>query len=73
MAVDYIEREQRHKANECDEKALMITEKINGDDHPDVARSYYSLGFDYRELGQHHEAKECDEKALMIRKKISKR
>ena len=68
MADDYRKIEQHSEAKECDEMALLIRKKIYGEEHPEVAESYYNLAFDYRELGQHNNAKECDEKALMIRK-----
>ena len=58
------------KRKNADEKALSIRKKIYGEEHPDVADSYHSLGVDYRGLGQHNQAKECNEKALSIRKKI---
>ena len=44
----------------------MIRKKIYGEQHPEVAVTYYNLVVDFRKLGQHTEAKECDEKAQSL-------
>ena len=52
-------------------KALMIREKIFGEDHTDTASSYNNLASVYISLGQYNQAKELLEKALVIWKKIN--
>ena len=43
LAVHYTNIGRHEQAIECDIKALNIREKIHGEEHGDVARSYYSL------------------------------
>ena len=52
-------------------KALMIREKIFGEDHTDTASSYNNLASVYISLGEYNQAKELLEKALVIWKKIN--
>ena len=59
-----------NQAKELHEKALIIYEKIFGEDHADVATSYNNLASVYDTLGEYNQAKELYEKALIIRKKI---
>ncbi len=50
--------------------ALDIRKKIYGEEHADVATSYYNLGVVCHDPGQYSEATEYHEKGLEIRKKI---
>ena len=59
-----------NQAKELYGKALIISKKIFGEDHANVASSYNNLASVYHSLGEYNQAKELDEKALMIRKKI---
>ena len=52
-------------------KALMIREKIFGEDHTDTASSYNNLASVYSSLGEYNQAKDLNEKALVIWKKIN--
>jgi len=56
LGVDYIGLGQHNQGKECDEKALSISKKIYGEEHPDVADSYHNLGVEYLNLGQHNQA-----------------
>ena len=60
----YSEAEGFHK------KALMIRQKIFGEDHTDVALSYNNLATVYSSLGEYNQVKELQEKAMEIWKKI---
>ncbi len=51
-------------------KALVIREKIYGEEHAHVAASYKNLGLVYHDIGQYNEAKEYFAKGLVIGKKI---
>ena len=59
-----------NQAKELYEKALMIREKIFGEDHAHVATSYTKLAVVYCSLKEYNQAKELYEKALMIGKQI---
>ena len=59
-----------NQAKELHEKALIISKKIFGEDHANVATSYNNLALVYERLGEYNQAKELHEKALIIRKKI---
>ena len=59
-----------NQAKDLFEKALMITKKIFGENHADVATCCNNLASVYTRLGEYNEAKELFEKALMITKKI---
>ena len=59
-----------NQAKELHEKALTIFKKIFGEDHADVATSYYNLASVYKRLGECNQAKVLYEKALTIRKQI---
>ena len=48
----------------------MITKKIFGENHADVARSCNNLASVYTRLGEYNRGKELHEKTLMIMKKI---
>ncbi|XP_078344974.1 uncharacterized protein LOC144630495 [Oculina patagonica] len=52
------------------DKALIIRKKIYGEEHADVAASYYNLGVVSVNLGQYYVGKEYHEKGLVIRRKI---
>ena len=60
-----------NQAKDLHEKALIISKKIFGEDHANVAASYNNLASVYDSLGEYNQAKELHEKALIIRKKIS--
>ena len=60
----YSQAEAFHK------KALLIRQKIFGEDHTDVASSNNNLATVYQSLGEYNQAKEFNEKALVIWKKI---
>ena len=57
-----------NEGKEYHEKALIITKKIFGEEHADVASTYNKLGNDYGYLGKYNEAKEYHEKAMIIKK-----
>ena len=59
-----------NQAKELHEKALIISKKIFGEDHADVATIYNNLASVYNSLKEYNQAKELYEKALTIRKKI---
>ena len=48
----------------------MISKKIFGENHADIATSCNNLDLVYNSLGEYNLAKELHENALMIRKKI---
>ena len=48
----------------------MISKKIFGEDHANVAASYNNLASVYDSLGEYSQAKELLEKALRIYEKI---
>ncbi|KAM7445597.1 hypothetical protein ABFA07_005863 [Porites harrisoni] len=68
--VIYKNLKEYNQAKELHEKALMISKKIFGEDHADVAGSYDNLASVYNNLKEYNQAKELREKAMTIRKKI---
>ncbi|XP_078345581.1 uncharacterized protein LOC144631078 isoform X2 [Oculina patagonica] len=52
------------------QETLNIGKKLYGEEHGDVAKSYYNLGHVCRRIGQHDQAKEFYEKALNIMIKL---
>ena len=58
-----------NQAKELFEKALMITKKIFGENHANVATCCNNLALVYTRLGEYNQANELHEKALMITKK----
>ena len=48
----------------------MISKKIFGENHANVATSYDNLASVYNSVREYNQAKDLNEKALMIRKKI---
>ena len=61
---------QYNQAKELQEKALIISKKIFGEDHADVATIYNNLALVYERLWEYNQAKELHEKALTITKQI---
>jgi tetratricopeptide (TPR) repeat protein len=51
-------------------KALQISEKVLGEDHPDTATSYNNLALCLDDQGKHSEAWPLFRKALQIREKV---
>ena len=58
------------KAEELYKKALLVREKILGEEHPSIATSYNNLAGVYDSQGKYKEAEELYKKALLIREKI---
>ena len=59
-----------NQAKDLHEKALIISKKIFGEDHANVAASYNNLASVYYNLKEYNQGKELQEKALIIYKKI---
>ena len=59
-----------NQAKEVQEKALIISKKIFGEDHADVATIYNNLALVYERLWEYNQTKELHEKALTITKQI---
>ena len=64
LALVYKRLAKSNQDKELHEKALVIREKIFGEDH--VATSYDNLALVYKTLGEYNQAKELHEKALII-------
>jgi len=52
------------------QKALAISEKVLGTEHPSTATTYNNLGGLYESMGEHEKALEYYQKALAIREKV---
>jgi tetratricopeptide (TPR) repeat protein len=51
-------------------RALIISQKKLGNEHPDTARTLYNLGKFYNDRDEFDKAVECYQKSLIIREKI---
>lgn len=59
------------KALEYLQKNLAIRQKVSGEAHPDVARTYKTIGCAYRAKGEYDKALEYGKRSLAIRQKVS--
>lgn len=49
------------------EKALVIRDKVLGEEHPDISETYYGMASVYLNLTEYSEALDYYEKALSVR------
>lgn len=70
LATAYDELEQHSKASSLRQKALMITEKVAGPDHPLSAVRMTALASSHRKLSENENALQLRKRALPIYEKI---
>ncbi len=58
------------KALEWFERALKISEKVLGKEHPSTATTYNNIALVYSDLGEYEKALEWFERALKISEKV---
>lgn len=58
------------KAEALYKKVLLVSGRVLGEEHPDIATSYNNLAVMYYNQGKYKEAKELYKKALQIREKV---
>ena len=58
------------QAEELYKKALLVSEKVLGEEHPSTATSYNNLAGVYYSQGEYKEAEELYKKALLVREKV---
>ena len=63
MASVYNRLGEYNQAKELNEKALMISKKIFGENNAYVAKTYNNLAFVYNNLGKYSQAKELHKKS----------
>ena len=56
------------KAFDCSNKALAIRVQIYGENHPDVADTYFNMGLDHKIMKDYDAAHRCMSKALEIQR-----
>jgi tetratricopeptide (TPR) repeat protein len=66
LALLYYNQGRYEEAEPLYLQALELREKLFGNDHPDVATSYFNLGVLYHQQGQYQKAKSLYLSALQI-------